>query len=296
MDRDSKFPDLKVTRMGGIDQRSSPDSFDNEGHPSFSILEGMYPSQDGLLSRVPGKTLLAILPGEIILNICQPFDSTGNILVQTSQNLYAFTLDELLGRTYTPTVTPSSGSEDEGMSLAIMSHKTANATNGGALDATSTVDTFYTRTLNTNEVNQATIITAFSGNAFTLATGTYRIHADIIWNPLGSGTAIVGTAAGLFNNTSSTFEVYAGGSEPILATAGKASTASVNEGGNQVITLDAVFTVSGSTSYSIKQKVSVSAAGTGTSFCGAHDQCVNNANVNGAKSQNYYLLVKIWKQ
>lgn len=297
MDRDSNFPELKVTRMGGLDQRTAPDDLDAEGHPGFSVVEGLYPYQDGVFARIPGKSLLYALPGEIVLNIFQPFDSTGNILVQTNLNLYAFTLDELLGRIYTPTITASSGSEDEGMSLAILTHKAANSTSGGALDAAGVVDTFYVRTLNTNEVNQSTIVTAFASNAFTLANGTYRISVTCLWNPLDAGTAVVGTTIGLFNNTSAAFEVYDGTSEPILGTAGKASTASVNEAGNAILNIEAVFTVSGGAkAYTIRQKASVQTAVRGTSFCGIHDQCTTNSNVNGAKSLNYFLLVKIWKQ
>lgn len=98
MDRDSGFTPIKVTRMGGIDQRTSPDELDAEGRPNFSTLEGLYPAQDGLLARVPGKSLLTKIAGETILRIYQPFDSAGNILVQTTGHLYAYTLDELLGR------------------------------------------------------------------------------------------------------------------------------------------------------------------------------------------------------
>lgn len=296
MDRDSVFPELKVTRMGGIDQRTSPDDLDGEGHPSFSVLEGMYPAQDGLLSRVPGKVLRAMLPGEIILNFAQPFDSTNNILVQTNQNLYAFTLDELQGRIYTPTITPSSGTEDESMSYAILSHLAANGTSGGALDAAAVVDTFYVRTLTTEEVD-ANGIVALAANAFTLQNGTYRINVACMFNPVDGGSAVVGTTIGLYNNTSAAFEVYSGTSEPILGTAGKASTGSNTEAANTLITLDAVFVVSGGAkAYTIRQKASVQAAARGTNFCGIHDQCTTNSNVNSAKSKNRYLLVKIWKE
>lgn len=402
--------------MGGIDQRSSPDDFDEGGHPTFTTVEGLYPSQDGLLSRVPGKSMLALLSGEVILTIFQPFDSTGNILVQTDQNLYAYTLDELLGRIYTPTITASAGTEDEGMSIAILSHRLANAVNGGPIGTFATqtltttgaisnaetalvngktytfqsvltnvdghvfiagttaltlvnffhainasggtpgtdyaaatvantvvtatnpsattvtvqailpgtvgnaytttdtmvnaswgsgtlaggvdavVDTFYIRTLNTMEVNQNSIVTDFSSNGFTLGVGTYRITATIIWNPVDAGAAIIGTTIGLYNNTSAAFEVYDGGTEPILGSAGKASAVGLTESLNIPLTIEAVFSVAAPSVYTIRQKGSVQAGVRGSNFCGINDQCSTNSNVNGSKSNNYYALVKILKQ
>lgn len=417
MDRDSKFTQIKVNRMGGIDQRTSPDDLDAEGRPNFSTLEGLYPSQDGLLSRIPGKYLLTSLPGQKILRIFQPFDSTGNILVQTDQNLYAFTLDELESRTYVPTITASAGSEDESMSLAILSDLRANATSGGPLGAfaigtltstgvaplnnetvtingkgytfqtvltnvdghvliggssavavvnlfhainasggvagtdyaaatvantvvrassptattvrvqaitpgaggnalttvegvtgwswgggtlaggaAATADAFFERTINTVESDSAAIV-ALALNTFTLANGIYRISVECVWNPVDASTNIIGTTIGLWNNTTGLFETYSGTSEPIIGTAGKANTAGNAEACNTIIALEARFTVAaGPYSYSIQQKGSTVAGVTGTSFCGIHDQCTTNSNVNGAKSKNRYLLVKIWKE
>lgn len=300
MDRDSKFTQIKVTRMGGIDQRTSPDDLDAEGRPNFSTLEGLYPSQDGLLSRIPGKYLLTSLPGQKILRIFQPFDSTGNILVQTNQNLYAFTLDELESRTYIPTITASSGAEDEGMSMAILSDLKANNTDGGTLDqvdaaGAGVVDTFYTRVINTEESDPGGIV-SIAANVFTLGIGTYRIRVQCVWNPVDAGANIVGTTIGLWNNTDSLFQTYITSAEPIIGTAGKASTATNTEGGNQIITIDAAFTIAGIKAFKIKQKASVQTAVRGGFFCGVDDQCVTNLNVNGAKSKNRYLIITIWKE
>lgn len=296
MDRDSNFTPIKVSRMGGIDQRTSPDDLDTEGRPNFSTLEGLYPSQDGLLSRIPGKYLLASLPGQKILRIFQPFDSTGNILVQTNQNLYAYTLDELFSRIYVPTIISGGGTEDEAMSYAILSDLKANATDGGALNAAGVVDTFYERTIQTRE-SDAGGITAVAANAFTLQTGTYRISVSCVWNPIDAGAAVVGTTIGLWNNTDGVFEVYAGTAEPILGLAQKACTAGNNEAGNIIIPLEGRFTIAaGPKAYKIMQKASVQAALRGVNFCGMQDQCTTNLNVNGAKSKNRYLLIKLWKE
>lgn len=175
MDRDSNFSPIKVTRMGGIDQRTAPDQLDDDGRPNFSTLEGLYPKQDGLLARVPGKSLLSsTCAGQIILNIFQPFDSTGNILIQTNSNLYAFTLDELRGRTYTPSISPSSGGEDESMSIAILSDLRANATSGGPLGV------FAAQTLTSTGVTSDTETVVIDGKTYTFQTVLTNVDGHVL--------------------------------------------------------------------------------------------------------------------
>lgn len=200
--------------MGGIDQRTALDQEDDDGRPSFSTLEGLFPQQDGLLARVPGKSLLStVCSGQIILNICQPFDTSGNILVQTDQNLYAFTLDELLGRAYTPALVSSSGSEDEGMSMAILSDLRLTGISGGPLglravqtltNSGAVPSNGETVVINGKTYTFQTTLTNVDGNVFKGATGTAAMTNLFHAINASGGTAGVDYAAATIANTSVT--------------------------------------------------------------------------------------------
>jgi hypothetical protein len=95
MEQSVESGDVSIRKLGGLNQRVSPlDLAPNE----FSVLRGYYPSQEGLLSRLPGKEFLFQLDGTI-LSIHPTYNSEGHILIQTTENLYLTTIDEIQGRT-----------------------------------------------------------------------------------------------------------------------------------------------------------------------------------------------------
>lgn len=94
MEQSVESGDVSIRKLAGLNQRVSPlDLAPNE----FSILRGYYPSQEGLLSRLPGKEFLFQLDGTI-LSIHPTYNSEGHVLIQTTENLYLTTVDEIQGR------------------------------------------------------------------------------------------------------------------------------------------------------------------------------------------------------
>lgn len=97
MEQPTESGDVSIRNLGGLNQRASPlDLPLNE----FSVLEGYYPSQAGLLSRLPGKEKLFQLEGRV-LSIHPTYNSSGHVLIQTDEHLYLTTVDEIQGRTIT---------------------------------------------------------------------------------------------------------------------------------------------------------------------------------------------------
>lgn len=191
------------------------------------------------------------------------------------------------------------------MSVAIIIQEENNTINGGSLqgfqnaasDGVSAADTFYGRRLtnmlvNTGAVNSFTASTGGGGSAstagqFTLVPGTYRIDMTAIYNCGGTAGNVIW---GLYNVTSSAFEVYTGGAEPILGTSWN-STVSANEEAQ----LMAVFTVSTTNkTYEIRHKASNTTVGRRATFGGAPTSMAG-ANVNSAAAKNLYFIATILK-
>jgi len=319
MDNDSKFQEIRVKQLLGLNERLSPDNNNTE----FDICRGLYPSQQGLLSRVPGKTLLTIIEDERILGLCQTNDGSGNILIQTDQHLYAATLDELLGRVYTPSIVYTPVSDEDAMSMALIVQQidptdavggtTYNTLPGGSImgqlsgtDSTSADDTFYPRRLNQMLINESTTVVSFvpstaatnaaasaSENKFELAPGSYRTTIRLVY--CGDGASSYGIAFGLWNVTSSAFEVYAGTSVPICGTPVKISSA---DSVNVVAALECAFTVSTTNKfYQIMQKCSGHGSSQGGRFIstGGKIDLMTGANVNAEKTRQTFAFVKILK-
>lgn len=300
--RDENAPQIKVDCVGGLDERAAKDQ---QGVGQFDVLEGMYPEQIGMFTRLPGKTLLTQLPGEVIMGFFQPFDGADTVLVQTDTALYAYTLDEILDRAYVPGITPDPIAEEETMSYCLIAQIEANAANGGSLKGFSagspdeTTQTFYRRKL-TNKVTDPDGFVTFTassgssttgyqtGGTFALATGTYRIYATLTYN---NSSNAGGLTAGLYNETDAVFEVHQGGSEPIL---GVPARGDATDAKNGVIIINAQFEVSGgSKTFSIKHEASTQALARDLEVCGISDECTTNLNVNGAKSRQNFALIQL---
>ncbi len=88
MQLDSKSNQIKFRDLGGLDERAAPYALKGE---DMWLLAGLYPAQDGLLERIPGKEFLAnVNLGENVSTdpiqvwqIFQPNDGSGNIIIQT---------------------------------------------------------------------------------------------------------------------------------------------------------------------------------------------------------------------
>lgn len=193
------------------------------------------------------------------------------------------------------------------MSMAIIAQIESNTSDGGSAqgylsgtDSSSLSDTFYARRLTTMLINESfsgtptvNTFTASTGGSgasstagtFTLVPGTYRVTVNSIYVTNSSNSTIV---VGLYNVTSSAFEVYSGGSEPILGTVSSWVNGIY---GSSVI--DAKITVASTNkTFQISHKASTQAAARGLTMCG-ENTAMTGANVNGAAAKNTYCVVKI---
>lgn len=322
MQQPSNLPQqIRVTELRGLNERVSPSGL-RPGE--FSWLEGLYPSQTGLLSRVPGKTLLATSPGnQAIRSFCQTFNTNGDIVVQTQSGILAYTLDELFGRQLTPSLTPGTtpGSDDneEAMSMALMYQEEPNAQVGGSIrgwisgtDNVSTANNFDVpsgRRLTANPVNQSSTLVSFTASTagagasstagqFVLSPGTYRIDS---WFIFGTSSAALGVNVALYNVTNSGIQLDAstGGTgsttpQPIIASAMQVA---MSTNYNFVVCLQGRFTVSSSNNtFEIVQAVSTSnTVARDKNLCG-FPTLITAAIVGGAAPLERYAMVKILKE
>lgn len=176
MEKAEQSPQVKATRLKGVDLRSSRATLDNG---SFDRVWGMYPRQTNLLSRIPGKFLLRILEGRDIFRMRQTFDGNGNIVVQNGDQIDLIPLDDFLNRSQTSNLTPASSVLEEDMSYALLLHVQTVGTDGGDLSSAGADNTFGKGTLNVEASDEDGIV-SLSSSQFTLSTGIYRMRATVL--------------------------------------------------------------------------------------------------------------------
>src|SRR5688572_13453696 len=154
---------LQFLRMGGLNQRVAPNALPA---PEFSVLQGLYPAQDGILERLPGIRPLALYGdgNAAVWNIFQPNDGTDNIIVQTSDGTErTATLNELFGRSVISSLIYTPIPDDEAMPTAIILQDSNNTTSGPTVGASP--NTWYQRELTSNPLNESTIVVTFTSGA-----------------------------------------------------------------------------------------------------------------------------------
>lgn len=308
MEQQEKSPAVKINRLAGIDLRNGRHAL---SAGSFDRLWGMYPSQTGLLSRIPGKFLYRYLQGRIILGGAQTFDGSGNFIIQNGDQIDLYTMDDFLNRSFTPSITQTQ-LEEESYGVAYILHDEANTVNGGSAqgfqsgpDTTSNPDTFYGRRLTAMPVNQtvATLLTVNTFNAatggggsasvagnFVLVPGTYRITA---WMTYCAGTATGDVVWGLYNTTSAAFEVDSNTTVPILGNTVPRGAGGLSPDSNFVSGFDAHVTViSTNKTYEIRHKGTSTGMVRPLTFCG-NPTSMTGANVNAGAARNTYGVIQI---
>lgn len=181
---------IQIRQLGGLNERVSPVDLELN---QFSILQGLYPSQVGLLSRIPGKSLLFQLDGKV-LTIHPTYNSQGHVIIQTDENYYLTTIDEIQNRVYVSNLTSTAITEEENMSLGIIVGYKAAGVNGDVEAAA-----FAARPLTAIITNDGSFITAIGAINFQLAAGTYRFELMCTH----SGNIGVRFLSRLFNSTGS---------------------------------------------------------------------------------------------
>lgn len=318
-ERPSGNPDLKIPTLGGLNERPSPANLQTG---QFDVLEGLYPAQIGLLRRIPNRSLLASFTGKII-NFGITDNPNGDILIPTSGgNLYVVTRDELLGRSSAPSLTFTPIAEEETMSIAIIVQKETNAINGGSAqgyisgtDSTAQADTFYPRRL-THELSDADGFVTLnapgtnirgssvgdgtataSWGTFTVAAGTYRISADIVFR-CENAAANVSFIAGLYNLSTSLMQVHAGGAgtDPILSTLVSNTSTASTKSSNMIARMEGVFTLGGTNNLAIYHKCSNATAAQDKACCGlGNASLTSTTNLAGVAAPFYYTHIKLLK-
>lgn len=212
----SKDIPLKFLRMGGLNQRIAKHALPA---PDFSVLQGLYPAQDGLLERLPCIRSLDVAgDGNAgVWKIHQPNDGTDNIIIQTSDGTERiFTLNEFFGRSVVSSLTYTPIQDDANMPTAQIIQDAANGVDGGLIGASS--NTWYVRELTSNPLNESSIVVSFTSGAsaqFELAPGTYRIDGfvsasfSINQDNSGADTVVCSFQAVLNNVTDSVTTVVA---------------------------------------------------------------------------------------
>lgn len=310
MQKDTNNNEIRFPALLGLNERVSKGA---TPIGEWNELEGMYPGKAGLLERILGKTQYEKLAGEAIWQIHQTNDGTGNILVQTESRLLVYTLDELRDRSYSPSLTYTSLSEEETMSMAIIVQMEANNTNGGSAQGKQTsaesgggaaaANTFYGRRLTHMLFNEGSIVDTFTASTgggaanstegtFTLPPGTYRIRGYVTFNGLTGGQTVV---CGLYNTTVPRFE-YArttggAGTDPILFTL----TRDAASNNNSRAIVDSGFIVeSTNKTFAIRHAATDATWARQHTFCGTYDS-TSSITVNSAAPPHYYAYITIIK-
>ncbi len=159
---DSDLPPLNFKQIGGVDQRKAP--YAQNGY-DLQELAGLYPRRDGLMERIPGRQWLANVndyaavdtdPNQVWM-IYPTNDGSGNLIVQTKDDLRIYTLDELLDRTPESTLEFTNTDDEDGATMALLAHSESNNISGGSLGQED--DIFYARKLTDLLVNDSTVST-----------------------------------------------------------------------------------------------------------------------------------------
>lgn len=208
MERPHEAPEIPLRQLGGIDQRNSPLEV---GASNFNFLQGLYPKKNGLLTRLPGKSILQRFD-EPVISVHATGDRDNHILVQTRTKLYSFTLDELLGNTEdTITLEDDPSVVDGGINdpkyedhadIAIINYSVVDGTTAIYMGEDTWTDLPFSHTA-INESAVSSVTTGTSGT-FTLASGYYWI--DLFVSLFATGSALDATSRSvvrLYDNTNS---------------------------------------------------------------------------------------------
>lgn len=103
------------------------------------------------------------------------------------------------------------------MSYALLTHRTTTATTGGVLPSATSDNQFKAGSITTKDTDDSSIV-SLSSNQMTLATGTYRIRAQVTFGVTEALNGVHGKAV-LYSVTSSTVKTNKGTSTGIVGSA-----------------------------------------------------------------------------
>lgn len=199
-DSPSSFPPIRVEKLKGLNEREQ-DS--NQDVGEFDVLKGVVPTKQNTLTKINGIKKFHDIDGiGGINNLCQSNDSRGNIWISGETALGTIHEDEFFLRApYNPNLVRNSLEEEEDFPVAIVTHSTASATDGGTYTTASNWQTApLTEILSQiNPDGSAAAFCSLAANQFTLTAGRYRIKG---FRVLRNSTTTTGMQVRLWNATS----------------------------------------------------------------------------------------------
>lgn len=275
-DAPAGFGRVTIEQLKGLNERNKDANLDL-GY--FDVLKGFVPTSENTLTKINGTKTFHFRPGEKILGFCQTNDSRQNIIVQTNLAEYTVNEDEFFQRVaYVPNVAPQVLIEEEDMAIALLTHSTASATNGGTY-TTANVWQQAPLTEIVYQVNPDGSAAAFCtllANQFTLAAGVYRISG---WRGVWNSNTITEMYARLWNVTAAAPAFNALGIEKTMYRLNGAGEA------NQYLHLgEGILNLGGSTVFEVQVRMNNAQANTGFGL---------QAPLTG--SRNLYSQIKILK-
>lgn len=170
---------VSIRPLGGVDESRGPlDIAETKFNQSF----GVYPSPEGGLQRLPGKTIWQSL-GEPVYNIVDTQNSKRGIIVETASRILLYSVDELLGLAPAPAsltpVAPIGGFPAPPSPKAIIVNSLPAGTNNTEILSSLSFGARQLSQVIQNDNNSTTgspIISNFStaNGSFQISPGTYR--------------------------------------------------------------------------------------------------------------------------
>lgn len=288
MENDAKTPEIKVTRLQGLNLRAGRHSL---GSGEADRVFGLYPASNNLMQRIPGKRLYRILIGKKILGLRQTYDGSGNVIVQTDQDLQIISLDEFLNRADTFSLTPTGGTAEEAMSYALYLHEQNNGVDGGSLSGAGADNVFSKATINVEATDTAGIGSLASSEISLAAAGIYRIRAYVTFGAVVG--ASVDCRAYLYNVTDAAVVTDLNSSAEIVAHGHTQLISGASIPQNTTLMLSGRFQITGSKAFAIYM---AGKASSGTWYNAANSQGAASSSITSGSHPEVYKLIEILKE
>lgn len=169
---EGQYPKIVAQQLQGLNER---EQYANPNVNEFDLLQGLIPVHKNTLTRAPGCKLYLDF-GEPILGIHQTNDSRGNVIIQTLDNVYVVTENDLFGIEYDPGLVFSADPTGLFMAYAKLVHKAALNVDGGSIGAAWATREITDIVSQINNDGTAATFLTLAANQFTLSSGVYVIQ------------------------------------------------------------------------------------------------------------------------
>lgn len=203
-DQTYESPKILVENLSGLDERRREG---NENLGRASYLQGLVAFEENELSRPNGIKPLLRIEGQEIVGLFQTFNSRNHVYVQTRENVYVMTTNELFGYTEGTSLTYVGLTEEEDMSIAVLTHAEATTVNAGNITTSWAQRVLNNIANQTNPDGTAASFCSLAANRFTLDPGKYRVNG---WAAVYNSTAVLRTLGLRLYNVTASAAAWAG--------------------------------------------------------------------------------------